>query len=211
MTDGPRGRDLGEQVRAAARAVRAGGVVALPTETVYGIGADPASAVAVSRLFALKQRPEGVPLAVLVAEPAEAESLALLGPAASALAARYWPGPLTIVLARRPGLGLHLGGDDSTVGVRCPDQPVAGALLRLTGPLAVTSANVHTEEPARDAAGVRRAFPAGLDAVIDAGRCEGTPSTVVSLVGDGPVVLREGAIEAGEVLAVSSSRPASGR
>lgn len=178
----------------AVRALMAGQVVAIPTDTVYGLAVDPRLPGATARLFALKGRPEQVALPVLMAEPAELDELAEPTPAARRLVSRYWPGPLTLVLRRRAGLAFELGGDPATIGVRCPAHELVRALLRLSGPLAVTSANSHGRAPLHSAAQVRSHFPAGLGAVLDGGYCGGEPSTVVSLVGRTPRCLREGAL-----------------
>src|ERR1700730_15622570 len=128
-------------------AVKAPGVahiVGLPTDTVYGLAADPFRAGATDRLFVLKRRPRTVELPVLVADEHQALSMAVAVPAsARRLMERYWPGPLTLVLPRRPDLNADLGQDDATVGVRCPAHPVPLALCRVVGPLATTSANRH--------------------------------------------------------------------
>lgn len=203
---------LSAELDAAVAAVRRGEVIGLPTDTVYGVGADPFRPDAAQRVFAAKGRPEAVALPVLVADPETAEQLAAIDGHARILAACFWPGPLTMVLRRRPGLELHLGGDPTTIGLRCPDHEVARAVLARTGPLAVTSANRHGELPATTAAEVRRQLGSGVTVVIDAGRCEGSPSTVVSLVpggeaeGGGPPrkgavrILRQGSITEADLL-----------
>ncbi len=184
----------------AAAGLADGGVVAVPTDTVYGLAVDPTQPEAVARLFALKGRPDDVPLPVLVAGPAQVALVAgHLGPAAAELAARFWPGPLTLVVPRRPGFTVDLGGPPAarqTVGVRWPDHPVVVALCELLGPLAVTSANRHGARPATTAAGVMAEF-AGADqpeVVVDGGPCDGLPSTVVECRGPATRCLREGAL-----------------
>jgi len=187
-------------VRAAAAALADGEVVAVPTDTVYGLAVDPTQPEAVHRLFALKGRPSDVPLPVLVASSEQVGVVAgELGPAARSLGERYWPGPLTLVVPRRPGFTVDLGGPASargTVGVRRPDQPVVVALCELLGPLAVTSANRHGAAPATTAEEVVEAF-AGADqptVVLDGGVCRGVPSTVVECRGPASRCLREGAL-----------------
>ena len=183
-----------------------GKVVAVPTDTVYGLAADPRLAGAVDRVFRLKQRPESFPLPVLIAEADTAAGLAVLTPQADRLVARYWPGPLTLVLARRPGTGFELGGDPSSIGLRCPASPRLKELLARTGPLAVTSANRHGEPPLRTAQEVREHFGAGVVTVLDGGRCAGEPSTVVSLRGAALQCLRQGALAFEELSAVAAGR-----
>lgn len=187
-------------LRRAAAALADGAVVAVPTDTVYGLAVDPSQPEAVARLFALKGRPDDVPLPVLVAGPEQVALVAgTLGPAAAELAARFWPGPLTLVVPRRPGFTVDLGGPPAarqTVGVRRPDHPVVVALCELLGPLAVTSANLHGAAPATTADEVTAVF-AGSDqpeVVLDGGRCDGTPSTVVECRGPASRCLREGAL-----------------
>lgn len=191
--------ELGAEIAAAAEAVRDGEVVGLPTETVYGIGVDPALPDATRRIFEVKKRPESVAIPLLIAEPADAALFAELDDRASGLIERYWPGPLTLVLPRLPQVDFHLGGDATTVGLRCPAQPTALALLAECGPLAVTSANRHGEAPARTAAELRSSLGRGVRVVVDGGRCEGKPSTVLSLIGREPTVLREGALSFSEL------------
>jgi L-threonylcarbamoyladenylate synthase len=187
-------------VRTAAGALADGAVVAVPTDTVYGLAVDPAQPEAVARLFALKGRPTEVPLPVLVAGPEQVAMVAgRLESAAQHLADRYWPGPLTLVVPRRRGFAVDLGGPPAarhTVGVRRPDHPVIVALCELLGPLAVTSANLHGAPPATTADQVVRAFADVEEPrlVLDGGPCDGIPSTVVECRGPASRCLREGAL-----------------
>ena len=187
-------------LRSAAGALADGDIVAVPTDTVYGLAADPTQPEALARLFALKGRPDDVPLPVLVAGPGQVELVAgALEVAAAKLADRFWPGPLTLVVPRRPGFTVDLGGPVAarqTVGVRWPDHPVVVALCELLGPLAVTSANLHGAAPATTAAGVDDTFAGrGQPVVIlDGGTCDGVPSTVVECRGPASRCLREGAL-----------------
>lgn len=184
-------------------ALAAGKVVAVPTDTVYGLAVDPRLAGAVDRVFALKQRPEQFQLPVLIADPAGLVDLAEATAAAERLISRYWPGPLTLVLPRRSGIAFDLGGDSATIGLRCPANSLLRELLRSTGPLAVTSANRHGEAPLRTADEVRGHFGAAVTAVLDGGRCDGRPSTVISLTGAGVRCLREGALLFAELAAIA--------
>lgn len=181
--------------------LRAGEVVAIPTDTLYGIAVDPFRAGAVDRLFMAKERPRGVALAVLISSPDDVDDL--VEPPIDAIArhwiGRFWPGGLTIVLPRRRDLRaadvLDLGGDPNTIGVRCPDHRLVRELCRRVGPLATTSANRHGEATPPDAAGVAAALGAGVGVVLDGGVCRGQPSTVVAIDADGePQVLREGRV-----------------
>jgi L-threonylcarbamoyladenylate synthase len=180
-------------VAKAAAALRAGEVIVLPTETVYGLAALPGVRGATKRLFALKGRSADVPLAVLCADVGQALSLAERPSArVREVAERCWPGPLTLVLTRRAGLGYELGDPPTTIGVRCPDHPLVQAIAREVGPLATTSANRHGEPTPADAAGVEAVFGDEVGLVLDGGRCAGVPSTVIDATGNDWTVLRRG-------------------
>lgn len=190
----------------AVEALRGGGVVGIPTDTVYGLAADARVPGAAARLFTAKGRPEAVALPVLVPDAAVADELAggLPAPAAR-LVALYWPGPLTVVLGRgEAAAGFELGGDPSTVGMRCPDHLLALELLAATGPLAVTSANRHGAAPLTSAAVVLDTFAGAIAGVLDGGLCDGTPSTVVRVAGEQVELLRAGAIDFAELVAAAA-------
>ncbi len=188
--------------------LRSGGVVAVPTDTVYGLAADARSEQATQALFALKGRPRTLELPVLVASAADALSLAALParPRLEVLAAAFWPGALTVVVERAPGAGLHLGGDPATVGLRVPDQALVRELAARVGPLAVTSANRHGEQPCTSAEEARR-LVGGAAFVLDGGCCAGRPSTVVTLVGQVPRLVRPGPVPLEDVEAVLAPSP----
>jgi L-threonylcarbamoyladenylate synthase len=172
-----------------------GGIVALATDTVYGIAALPTDPRATGTLFALKHRSRRAPLAVLVADPATATPL--VDPrdhdALERLAAAFWPGPLTVIVRRRSGLDFSLGDDGATIGLRSPAHPLARALIDRTGPLAVTSANRSGEPPATSAPAVAAIFGERV-LVLDGGVCDALPSTVVTLVERSPRLIRAGAV-----------------
>lgn len=190
-----------EALEAAAAELGGGGVVAIPTDTVYGLAVDPFRAGSIQRLFAAKQRPYGVALAVLVADQEQAEGLAgALPSSARRLAAQWWPGAVTLVVPRRAGLAVDLGGDGTTIGLRHPAHPVPLALCREVGPLATTSANRHGQPPADTAPAVTQALGAALGLILDGGPCPGVGSTVVDCTGTDIACLREGAIPWQEVL-----------
>ncbi|MHB8466034.1 MAG: L-threonylcarbamoyladenylate synthase [Acidimicrobiales bacterium] len=173
-------------------ALRRGETVVIPTDTVYGIAVDPTVTGATQRLFDSKGRGREVPIAVLVADPDQGWEIAHrpVPPAALDLAARYWPGALTIVVRRASGWDADLGDDVATVGLRCPDHDLVRAWCREVGPLAVTSANHHGAPPSAEFAPV-----AHMAAVaVDGGRLSGTASTVIDCTFDPPRVLRKGAI-----------------
>lgn len=187
--------------RLAVEALAAGRAIALPTDTVYGLAVDPFLPGAADRLFELKVRPRHVNLPVLVTGIDQALGLATAVPASAAtLMGRFWPGPLTVVLPARAGLGADLGDDDATIGIRCPDHPVPLALCREVGPLATTSANRHGEPTLTTAAEVAATFGDTLTVVLDGGTCTGSPSTVVDCTGVEPKLLREGRLPWTEVL-----------
>ena len=184
-------------IEAAARSLAAGSLVAFPTETVYGLGADAGNGETVARLYAAKGRPSFNPLIVHVANADAARRVGVFTPAAEKLAAAFWPGPLTLVLARQPDCGvadLALAGLD-TVAVRVPAHPVAHALLdAFHGPIVAPSANRSGHVSPTSAAHVLADLRGRVDLVIDAGPCEvGVESTIVSCSGE-PTLLRPGGI-----------------
>jgi tRNA threonylcarbamoyl adenosine modification protein (Sua5/YciO/YrdC/YwlC family) len=184
-------------VARAAGVLLAGELVVLPTDTVYGLAACPVVAGATRRLFAAKGRGADVPVAVLCADAEQALGLAdpaSLGADVRRIAARLWPGPLTLVLRRRPDLGYELGEPAATVGVRCPDEPLVRALATAVGPLATTSANRHGEPTPPTAAGVAEHFGAAVALVLDGGARSAPPSTVVDATGPSWRLLRAGSL-----------------
>jgi tRNA threonylcarbamoyl adenosine modification protein (Sua5/YciO/YrdC/YwlC family) len=198
------GRPPAEPIELAVEALRGGDIIALPTDTVYGLAADPFNAGATDRLFAVKRRARELELPVLVAGIEQALGMTVSVPgSALRLMQRHWPGGLTIVLPRKEGLGADLGGGGATIGMRCPDHPVALALCRSFGPVAATSANRHGQTPAATAAEVDAELGEGVSLILDGGRCAGNPSTVVDCTGEMPRLLREGCISWPEVLAAA--------
>ncbi len=185
-----------EEIARAAAVIREGGVVAFPTETVYGLGANALDPKAVRRIFELKGRPETSPLIVHVASIAMARDLALIWPeAAEKLAVKFWPGPLTLVLKKQPEVPDLVTAGLQTVGLRMPSHPVALELIRQAGvPIAAPSANLFTKLSPVKAEHVRSAFGDAL-IVLEGGASDvGIESTVVSLAGEHPVLLRPGVI-----------------
>jgi L-threonylcarbamoyladenylate synthase len=200
----------------AAELLRAGRLVAFPTETVYGLGADATSDRAVAAVFAAKGRPRFNPLIVHVPGLAEAAALVKFDARARHIAAHFWPGPLTLVVRRRGGSGLSLlasAGLD-TVAVRAPAHPVAQALLRATGrPLAAPSANRSGRISPTEAAHVAAEFGDNLRLILDDGRTPvGVESTVLDLSGETPALLRPGGVtlEALSALLGPVAMPAAG-
>jgi L-threonylcarbamoyladenylate synthase len=187
-----------DKLARAAGLIRAGRLVAFPTETVYGLGANALDARAVRRIFELKGRPPSSPLIVHVDSIAAARELVTEWPArAQALADEYWPGPLTIVLPKRPHVPDEVTAGLPTVGVRVPAHPIALALIREAGvPVAAPSANRFTELSPTTAAHVHAAFGDAIEMVLDGGPTDvGIESTVISLAqGPEPVLLRPGIV-----------------
>ena len=173
-----------------------GGVVAFPTDTVYGLAALAFEANMVESLYAVKGRNNSRAIAVLIGELPQLDSVILsMNQMAQKLAQRFWPGPLTLVVPRNRALPENLS-PNLTIGVRMPDHPLALELLRQSGPLAVTSANLSGKESAVTAQQVLQQLDGRIHLVLDGGSSPGgVPSTVVDCTGDGPVVLRAGPID----------------
>jgi L-threonylcarbamoyladenylate synthase len=186
-----------DRLDAAVRLLRGGGIVALPTETFYGLAADPFRSDALARLNALKGREPASPILLLLADRDQAGQVAReLSGVFSHLAEMFWPGPLTLVVPAVSGLPAEVTGGRGTVGIRVPGlalpRHLAAALGRpITGP----SANLHGQPPCRTAGEVVRAFPDGVGVVLDGGpTAGGAPSTVLDLTGPTPLILRVGAV-----------------
>ena len=183
-------------VTAAARAIKRGEVVGVPTDTVYGLAADPYDEAALDRLYALKGRDDGKPIAILVADLDQGLSLGAMSDRALDLADRYWPGAVTLVVPRLDTAPTWLGDTKRrTIALRCPDHPVTLALLRMTGPLAVTSANRSDSAPAGSAAEAEGVFTDAVLTYLPGAAGGGQPSTLVDLTQPSEMVLRSGPIE----------------
>lgn len=177
-----------------------GGLVAFPTETVYGLGADASSSAAVGRIFEVKGRPRNHPLIVHLADDRHLDDWATnISSTARTLGRLFWPGPLTLVLRRREGVATAAAGGHDTIAVRVPAHPVARALLRrFSGGIAAPSANRFGRVSPTTAAHVRHDLGADVDLVIDGGSCEvGVESTIVDVSGEEPRLLRAGGIPRG--------------
>ncbi|WP_088345174.1 MULTISPECIES: L-threonylcarbamoyladenylate synthase [Rhodomicrobium] len=187
-----------ENMREAARLIRAGRLVAFPTETVYGLGANALDGEAVARIFEAKGRPRFNPLIVHVADMAGAEALAAFSPDARDLAAAFWPGPLSLVLPRRAEAGLSdlVSAGLPTVALRVPAHDGARALIRAAGvPLAGPSANLSGQVSPTTAVHVAADLGDRVDMILDGGPCaEGLESTIVGFADGEPVLLRAGAV-----------------
>ena len=186
----------------AAAVLRAGGLVAFPTETVYGLGADASNSAAVRKIFEAKARPATHPVIVHLADAAQTANWAREIPeGARRLARIFCPGPLTIILKRSPIVSDVVTGGQDTVALRVPSHPVAQQLLaRFGGGIAAPSANRHGRVSATTAGHVRREFGAAVDCVLDGGEARiGIESTIVDLSGGAPTQLRPGWITAAEI------------
>lgn len=183
------------EVAAAARAIKRGEIVGVPTDTVYGLAADPYDEAALDRLYDIKGRHEGKPIAILVADLDQGLLLGAMSDRALELADRHWPGAVTLVVPRLDTAPTWLGDvKRRTIALRCPDHPVALALLRMAGPLAVTSANVADAEPTNAANAARRVFADEVLTYLHGDAGGGRPSTLVDLTQPSEVVLRSGPV-----------------
>jgi L-threonylcarbamoyladenylate synthase len=186
----------------AIEALRAGGVVALPTDTVYGIAVALDVPGGIERLFQVKRRPLDRHIVLLLDAASQAPTIGVMGPAASALADAFWPGGLTVVVPQRPDVLLPaaLTGGAPTIGLRVPAHDAPRALARAVGPLPTTSANVSGLPEARNAGEILAQLGDAIELILDGGPAGGgPPSTVVDCTGEIPVVVREGAIPATRV------------
>ncbi len=176
----------------AVEALAAGNAIIIPTDTVYGLAADPRSETAMAQLFRLKQRPGGTPVAVLVASIEQARELIEWSADIDELAQQHWPGALTIVGTLRDG-GL-VAGTGETLGVRLPDHGFVQACASRFGPIAATSANRHGEPTITNPADLAAAFGSDVSVVIDGGLLDGVASTVVAVTDDEQEILRQGVV-----------------
>ena len=193
-----------DAIEEAATWIRNGGIVAVPTDTLYGLAADPFRADAVARVFAVKGRAAERALPLIAADAAQiGRHLGPLSPMGARLAERFWPGPLTILVAAPPALAHDVSGGTGTVGVRVPADAVVRAIAAASGrPITATSANISGEPPTSDPEEVERVLGNHIDLLIDTGRTPGgVPSTIVDVTGTEPRLIRAGAIPWEEVQA----------
>jgi tRNA threonylcarbamoyl adenosine modification protein (Sua5/YciO/YrdC/YwlC family) len=203
---------LAEGVAKASAAVRDGEVVVLPTDTVYGVGADAFSAEAVASVLAAKGRGREMPPPVLVPSVRTVDGLATsVPPWARALIAKFWPGPLTLIFEAQPSLMWDLGDTNGTVALRMPQDDVAIALLSEVGPMAVTSANLTGQPPATTVTDAAAQLGAAVTVYLDGGPTTSNEvSTIVDCTGEEPVVLRAGAISWDDIedVVIAARKPA---
>ena len=193
---------LAAAAEAAARTLQEGGIVAIPTDTVYGLAVRADDDAVVKLLFEVKRRRDENPLPILLADVDDLERVAgELSAAARELARRFWPGQLTLVIPKSDAVSDLVTAGKPTVGVRVPDHPVTRAVLRACPFLvAVTSANVSALPPARDVDEARRTFSGRVNLILAADRCPGgVPSTVVDVTVNPPRILRAGSVSSAEI------------
>ncbi|MBZ0286184.1 MAG: threonylcarbamoyl-AMP synthase [Anaerolineae bacterium] len=186
-----------ETIQVAAAALKAGGLVAFPTETVYGLGANALDAEAVRRIYRAKARPANNPLIVHIAAPEQVDQVAVdVPPVARQLIAAFWPGPLTVVLKRAPHVPANISAGRETIAVRMPAHAVALALIQASGvPIAAPSANLFTRPSATKAEHVLADLGGRVDVLLDGGPTViGLESTVIDLTVETPIVLRPGGV-----------------
>ncbi len=194
-------RGLQRQVREAIQVLQKGGVIAFPTDTVYGLGADAFNPAAVERIYEIKKRPRDLPLPLLLSDASRVAIVAApVSRFASLLASRFWPGGLTLVLPKAASLPSYLASG-STVAVRVPNHPISLALIeRLGRPVIGTSANISGQPSILTAGEVRRQMGDRIDLIIDGGECPGgRESTIVDVSGEAPVILRQGIVAKQEI------------
>jgi L-threonylcarbamoyladenylate synthase len=186
----------------AARWIARGRVIAIPTDTLYGLAADPFQPDAVRRVFAIKERPPDQPVPLIAADAAQvASTLGPLNPTALALAARYWPGPLTLIVEAPFSIARDVTAGTGTVGVRVPRHEVARAIVRMCGrPVTATSANLSGQSATDDPEVVEQTLGARIELLIDTGKTAGgPPSTIVDTTTATPRLVRAGAIAWDEI------------
>lgn len=193
---------LAAQVKQAASVLRYGGIVAYPTDTVYGLGADIYNDDAVKKLFTVKNRPMGLPLPVLIADITQLDALVSGQNAFSrALMCRFWPGRLTIIFRKSPGLKSLILSGGNTIGVRIPDHPTALMMIReFGGPVAGTSANLHTGKLTMTPDEVRDQLGNSVDFIVEADPIPGgRESTIVDVTSTPPRIIRHGAVSEDDI------------
>jgi L-threonylcarbamoyladenylate synthase len=188
-------------IQRALQVLRSGGLVAFPTDTVYGVGALVFDEKGVESIYTAKQRPVEKAIPVLIGDAEDLTQVAeQIPPMASSLIARFWPGPLTVLVPKKPSIPPVVSAT-STVGVRVPDHEVARALLRLAGPMAVTSANISSQPSPTTAEEVQAQLGGRIALIVDGGKTPGgVPSTLVDCTGSEIQILREGPLTREQLL-----------
>ncbi len=199
-------KKLEKDIENAAGIIKSGGLVAYPTETVYGIGADPFNRIAVLKVFGIKRRELDKPLLVAVSNFDQMDELVFTNRTARKLYKQFLPGPLTLILKKKAVLPKELTSGSNKLGIRVPDNEIALRLIELAGPITSTSANLSGKENPTSYTDVKKQFGEKLDMVINGGITKlGLPSTVVDITEDEPVIIREGTIKKGDILKTLSN------
>jgi len=186
---------LNEDLRRGIKALKEGQLVVYPTDTLYALGADIYNEEAVKQLFEVKQRPSTEPLPVAIASIDDLEKIAVVSPVITRVMQRFLPGPLTVVVPKKPGVLENISGGQNTIAVRIPKSQVALELLSQVGPLTVTSANIHDQPPFPDIPSIKQQLASErITVFLDVGKLSGKPSTIVDLSTKNPRVLRRGVI-----------------
>ncbi len=189
-------RRVEREIKEAARLIKAGGLVIYPTETVYGLGADPFNRIAVLKVFGAKRRSFDKPLPVAVSSLEEADNLVFVNEPARKIAGAFLPGPVTMILKKKARLPKELTAGSDKLGIRIPDNPIALRLIELAGPITATSANISGKSAPTTSYDAKKQIGDRVDFVLDGGRCKiKEPSTVIDLTElEGPKILRIGAV-----------------
>lgn len=191
---------LQEEIKNAVEILKRGGIIAFPTDTVYGLGANAFDSRAVARIYEIKERPKHQPFPLLIKDTTQISILAEpISEFALFLAGRFWPGGLTLVLSKSASLPKHLSSQ-STVAVRIPDHTIPMALIQGLGkPIIGTSANISSQPNTLTVDEVKQRLGDNVDLIIDGGRCSGGESTIVDITGEVPIILRQGIIPQYEI------------
>lgn len=189
------------------KVVKGGGLVVYPTDTLYGLGADPFNDSAVKKVFILKNRPFDMPLSVAVSDVRMLESIAVLNEPAKRLISRFLPGPLTIILTKKPSISDLLSSGDNQVGIRIPNHPFALRLIKKAGPLTTTSANLHSHPEPVTVEMAKKDLGSSVDMYVDCGETKHRLGSTIVDVSEGEVeIVRAGVISKEEILNALSGR-----
>ena len=185
----------------AVEAVRKGRLIVYPTDTLYGLGSSISESKAIDTIFTVKHRPKSLPLPVAVSDIQMLSTCVELTPLAEHLAERFLPGKITLVCKKKTIILDSISAGKTTVAIRIPDDPIALHIIKKTGPLIATSANIHGQSTPALISEIRKLFKPGIvEVYIDDGLRQGKPSTIVDVTGSHPIILREGSIPANRIL-----------
>lgn len=197
----------GVEIDNLARIVKSGGLVVYPTDTLYGLGADPFNDSAVKKVFISKNRPFDMPLSVAVSDARMLESIAVLNDPARKLISRFLPGPLTIILTKKPSISDLLSSGDNQIGIRIPDHPFALRLIKKVGPITTTSANLHSHPEPITVEMAKKDLGEAVDVYVDCGETKHRLGSTIVDVSEGDIeIVRAGVISKEEILNALSGR-----